>query len=128
MIVPDTSIWIEFLKQNPSITAHFIELLMGKKIAIIEPIFGELLYGARKSSDKKLILNYWNLLPRLPFMEGSVILSATFANNQNYHNRGIGLMDACIIKPLLDKGYKFWTLDKRIIKNIENEYLYMNRP
>jgi len=33
-------------------------------------------------------------------------------------------MDACILNPVLDKGYKFWTLDKRIINNLENMHLY----
>jgi hypothetical protein len=53
-----------------------------------------------------------------------MISSALFANEQNYHNRGIGLMDACILKPVMDKGYKFWTLDKRILNNLENIHLY----
>jgi len=124
MIVPDTSIWIEFFKQNPSITPHFTSLLEQKQIVTFEPIFAELLFGVRKPADKKLILDYWKLLPQLSFHEGAMIASANFANELNYHNRGIGLMDACILKPVLDKGYKFWTLDKRIIQNLENMHLY----
>lgn len=124
MIVPDTSIWIEFLKQNPTIVPHFSALLKQKQIATIEPIFAELLFGVRKPADKKLMLNYWKLLPQLTFTKGSMILSASYANEQNYHNRGIGLMDACIIKPLVESGYRFWTLDKRILENLENMHLY----
>jgi len=119
MVVPDTSIWIEFLKQNLKITTRFVPLLEARDIAVIEPVFSELLYGIRKAKDKELVLSYWNILPKLEFESGSMLLAAQFANKNNYHNLGIGLMDALILRPIITKGYKIWTLDKRILKILD---------
>ncbi len=121
MIVPDTSIWIEFLKQNAEIKEKFIYLLEGRKIAVIEPIFAELLYGVRSDRDKDLILSYWQILPKIEFKEGSMLEAGQFSNKNNYHNLGIGLMDASILKPVIDNGYQIWTLDKRMSKGVPYE-------
>lgn len=120
MIVPDTSIWIEFLKQNMEVTARFLPLLETRQIATIEPIFAELLYGIRRPRDKELVLSYWQILPRMDFQSGSMLKAAQFANDNNYHNSGVGLMDAAILRPVLDKGFKIWTLDKRILSVLDS--------
>lgn len=115
MIVPDTSVWIEFLKQEREVTSRFLQLMKTRQIAVIEPVFAELLYGIRRPEDKELVLSYWQTLPRLEFPGGSMLDAARFANENNYHNSGVGLMDAAILKPVLDQSYKVWTLDKRIL-------------
>lgn len=115
MIVPDTSIWIEFLRQNEPLTSRFLTLLKAGEIAVIEPIFAELLYGIRKPKDKELVLSYWQILPKLDFESGSMLKASQFANNHNFHNLGIGLMDAAIMEPVIKGGYQLWTLDKRVL-------------
>lgn len=115
MIVPDTSIWIEFLKQNDPVTSRFLDLLKTGKIAVIEPIFAELLYGIRKSKDKELVLSYWQILPKLDFESGAMLSASQFANKNNFHNLGIGLMDAAIMEPVIRGGHQLWTLDKRVL-------------
>lgn len=115
MIVPDTSIWIEFLKQNEPVTARFLTLLKAGKIAVIEPIFAELLYGIRKPKDKELVLSFWQILPKLEFENGSMLKASQFANSHNFHNLGVGLMDAAIMQPVIINGYQLWTLDKKVI-------------
>lgn len=115
MIVPDTNIWIAFLKQNESVKTGFLSLLKDRKIAVIEPIFAELLYGIRKPKDKELVLSYWQILPKLDFDSGSMLKASQFANDQNFHNLGIGLMDAAIIQPVISHGYQLWTLDKKVL-------------
>ncbi|WP_114748125.1 PIN domain-containing protein [Pleomorphovibrio marinus] len=115
MIVPDTSIWIEFLKQNDPVTSRFLPLLKAGKIAVIEPIFAELLYGVRKPNDKELVLSYWQILPKLDFENGSMLRASEFANNQNFHSLGVGLMDAAIMQPVINSGYQLWTLDKKVL-------------
>jgi predicted nucleic acid-binding protein len=126
MILIDTSIWIEFFKQNP-VYATEIETLLKKKMALaIEPIFSELIYGARNDKENKRILSYWNLLPKIPFTTGSLLSAADYANLHNYHNLGIGLIDAIIIKAAVDNNCKIWTLDARIRKRVGEEYLFKN--
>ncbi|WP_154858662.1 PIN domain-containing protein [Cyclobacterium xiamenense] len=119
MIVPDTSIWIEFLKQNDPVTARFLTLLKAGKIAVIEPIFAELLYGVRKPKDKELVLSYWQILPKLDFERGSMLRASHFANDNNFHNLGMGLMDASIMQPVINNGYQLWTLDKKVLSILD---------
>jgi len=121
MVVPDTSIWIEFLKQNADITHRFLSLLETRQVAVIEPVFSELVYGVRKSRDKELVLAYWQLLPKLRFDSGSMLEAARFANDHKYFARGVGLMDAVILLPVLNQGYQLWTLDKRILRILDTQ-------
>ncbi len=115
MTVPDTSVWIEFLKQNEPVTTRFLNLLKAGKIAVIEPIFAEILYAIRKPKDKELVLSYLQILPKLDFEAGSMLRASQFANDQNFHNLGVGLMDAAIMQPVISRGYQLWTLDKKVL-------------
>ena len=98
MILADTSVWIEFLKSNPVFVNEMESLLENKNVITIETIFAELLYGARSTNERNLILSYWKVLPKIKFTEGSLIEAADFANKRNYHNVGIGLIDSILSK------------------------------
>ena len=124
MIIVDTSIWVEFLKQNPDFTNEMESLLENKKVITIEPIFSELIYGSRSDKERNIILSYWKVLPRIRFIEGSFIESAHFANKNNYHNIGIGLMYAILAKATIENKYLIWTLDKKILNNLNRQFLY----
>src|SRR5512145_2598937 len=102
MVLVDTSIWIEFLKANPDYVNDVELLLESKQVITIEPVFAELLYGARNNKERDIILSYWKVLQRIKFIEGSFIESAGFANKQNYHNVGIGLLDSILSKATID--------------------------
>jgi predicted nucleic acid-binding protein len=124
MILADTSVWIEFFKQNKDFTNEMIELLESKSIISIEPVFAELLYGSRNNSERTIILAYWKVLPKIKFSEGSFIESADFANKNNYLNMGMGIIDATLIKAANENKYLIWTLDKKIINNMDKHFLY----
>ncbi len=124
MIIIDTSIWIEFLKQNPDYIVEMESLLEDRKVIAIEPIFSELLYGSRSEKEKKSILAYWKILPKVKFSEGSFIDAADFANRNNFHNKGIGLIDAIIYKASFEYNYQVWTLDSKINNNLSDQLLY----
>ncbi len=64
MIVLDTSIWIEFFKQNPSYHLVVKDLLERQKVLAIDCIFGELLQGARDKRERDLLIEYWINLPK----------------------------------------------------------------
>jgi predicted nucleic acid-binding protein len=124
MILIDTSIWIEFLKQNP-IYAPDVEALLQKKMVVtIEPIFSELIYGAKNNKEKKRILTFWNLLPKIAFTANSFLSTADYANQHNFHNLGIGLIDGIIIKAAVENNCQIWTLDTRIRKGVNSTDLY----
>ncbi len=42
----DTSVWVEFFRQNSAYVDEIKELLEKQKVITIEPVFSELLYGA----------------------------------------------------------------------------------
>lgn len=124
MILADTSIWIEFLKQNNDFTSDVELLLENKQVITIEPIFSELIYGSRNEKEKHVISSYWKVLPKIKFTEGSFIKAASFANKNNYQNTGIGLIDAILINASIENKCLLWTLDKKIISNIDKQFLY----
>ena len=64
MIVIDTSVWIEFLRQNPLYASKVDVLLENREVLAVEFIFGELLQGAKNKREKKIITDYWNTLPK----------------------------------------------------------------
>ena len=124
MIIVDTSIWVGFLKQNPDFVNEMESLLEKKEVITIEPIFSELIFGVRSDKEKKVILSYWKVIPRIRFIEGSFIESADFANKNNYHNIGVGLIDAILIKATIENKHLVWTLDKKILNNLNRLFLY----
>jgi predicted nucleic acid-binding protein len=99
-------------------------LLESKKVITIEPIFAELLYGSRSDKEKNVIISYWKVLPRIKFIEGSFIEAANFANKSNYHNLGIGLIDTILSKSVIDNKYLIWTLDKKILNNLDKKFIF----
>jgi predicted nucleic acid-binding protein len=107
MILIDTSIWIEFFKQNPNYVNEIVLLLESRMVVTIEPIFSELIYGCKNAKEKNKIEMYWKTLPKITFQEGSIMAAAIFANENNFHNYGIGLIDANLIKATIDNNLKF---------------------
>jgi predicted nucleic acid-binding protein len=124
MILVDTTVWIEFFKSSPDFIAKMESLLESKKVITIEPIFAELLYGSRSDKEKNIIISYWKVLPRIKFNEGTFIEAANFANKSNYHNLGIGLIDTILSKTVIDNKYLIWTLDKKILNNLDKKFIF----
>ena len=53
MILPDTSVWIEFLRQRQPLTAEFERLLSEHRLVAASPVFGELLQGTRDDTERE---------------------------------------------------------------------------
>jgi predicted nucleic acid-binding protein len=124
MILVDTSIWIEFLRQNQDFTGEMFQLLKNRQVLAIEPVFSELIYGARNEKEKNIIYSYWKLLPKALFTAGSMLSAAEYINNNNMHTSGIGLIDAVIMLSVMQNDHRLWTRNKRILKGIGRDYLY----
>ena len=124
MILIDTSVWIEFFRQNAKYIPEIESLLNARQVITIEPIFSELLYGVRQKRDERIVLSYWKVLPRIKFGASSMLQAAEFANKLSYYQLGIGLMDAIIVNSAMDGQHRVWTLDKKITSNIDKKYLY----
>jgi predicted nucleic acid-binding protein len=64
MIILDTSVWIEHLKNNQNFFPKISKLLESGEILAVECIFGELLQGVKDKFEKDIILNFWAHLPK----------------------------------------------------------------
>ena len=124
MILVDTSVWIEFFKQNMAYVKDMEPLLKGRSVVTVEPVFSELLFGVRRRKDRELIMSFWNILPRIAFGAGSMLDASGFANENGYFHAGIGLMDAIIIKSAIDGNHSIWTLDKKLNSKIDTKFIY----
>ena len=124
MILLDTSVWIEFLRQRETYAREVSMLLRSRLVVAFEPVFAELLLGVRNNREKQIILDYWNALPKLASQEGYLLASAHFANEQKYHSKGIGMMDAAIIRATMDGNLQLWTLDKSVLSVLESRFIY----
>jgi predicted nucleic acid-binding protein len=59
MIILDTSVWIEHLKNNQNFFPKISKLLESGEILAVECVFGELLQGVKEKSEKDMVLNFW---------------------------------------------------------------------
>jgi predicted nucleic acid-binding protein len=124
MILVDTGIWIEFLRGNTQYQEHMAALLEEKEICTIDPIFAELLYGAKTNNEKNTIISYWQLIPKVFQDEHYFIDAAIHAFKNNYRNLGVGLIDSIIIHAALVSDSLVWTLDKKILSTIDKKIIY----
>ncbi len=122
-LIFDTSIWIEYFKGKENYfdaCHHFIER---GEVFTIEIIFAELLQGAMNKREVDMIKSYFNLIPKINIPQ-LYIQASDFSRSEKLHSKGIGLIDAAIIKATIESKTKLWTLDKKIISYLSSDYLF----
>jgi predicted nucleic acid-binding protein len=124
MIIVDTSIWVEFFRLNPDYVQKLTSLLENRQVATLEPVFAELVYGSKSVKEKNVLMAYWNVLPKYRLSDGYLLDAAEFANLHNHQNLGIGLIDTILIKVTIENEAKLWTLDKKLIKCMNERFLF----
>ena len=121
MIILDTSIWIEFLKQNLDYFEKIKDLLESQKVLAVECIFAELLQGARDESERTIIESYWENLPK-SVHENIWIQAGKYSSEYKLVSKGVGIIDTVILLSARFSGAKLYTLDKKLIALLdENE-------
>lgn len=123
MIIIDTSIWIDFLKGNFQYTQIIIELIQKRDVLLLECITSELLQGAKSKREIQIILNYWDHLPNIS-SDGLWIEAGILSHKEKLLSKGIGLIDSFIISACKSTRSKLWTLDKKIINNLDKNFLF----
>jgi predicted nucleic acid-binding protein len=124
MIILDTSIWIEYLRNNQIYFPKISKLLENREILAVECIFGELLQGVKKSSEKEIIIDYWKYLPKVNY-ENIIIHAGEYSCENNLLDHGVGLIDVIILIHGLKSNSKIWTLDKKFLKIIPEGFRYL---
>jgi len=69
MIILDTSVWIEHLKNNQNYFPKICKLLESGEILAVECVFGELLQGVKNKKEEEIILKYWEHLPKKKYRD-----------------------------------------------------------
>jgi predicted nucleic acid-binding protein len=123
MVLADTSIWIEFLRGNQPFFDQVSEVLEKNEILALSLIFGELLQGAENNNERKVIIDFWNNLPKLP--ETDLFIRAGLESNRHkWIHKGIGLIDSAILVAARDTSSFIWTLDKKLLSILRKEEIY----
>ena len=123
MIILDTSVWIEHLKNNQIYFPKISKLLDNREILAVECVFGELLQGVKKRSEKEIIISFWNHLPKKNYENIIIHAGEYFAQNKLLEH-GVGLVDALILMHGIKSNSKIWTLDTKFLRILPEELKY----
>jgi predicted nucleic acid-binding protein len=127
MVLPDTSVWVEFSRRGRrGAAAPMRALLDGGEVATCGPVAAELLAGA----DGEVAERLWDTLSALPWVQ----LSATgwrevgqLASSLRRSGRTLPLTDLTIAVAAARGGHALWSLDadfERIAPSLDTLELY----
>ena len=123
MIILDTSVWIEHLKNNQVYFPEISKLLESGEILAVECVFGELLQGVKNKNEKETILKFWTHLPKI-YYENIIIEAGLYSAENNLLDYGVGLIDAIILMHGIKSNSRIWTLDGKFLRVIPEELRY----
>jgi len=107
MILVDTSVWIDFLRNDNHLLKEFLE---NGEVLIHPFIIGELSCGHLQKREKFL-----NLIVNLPVAVESTNLEVlNFINSKKLFGKGVGYIDLHILLSAILSKSPLWTLDKRL--------------
>jgi predicted nucleic acid-binding protein len=108
MILADTSVWIDHLRQSDDQLVHLLQ----SNLVVIHPIIiGEIALGSLK--DRSPVLSSLADLPEVVVAEHGAVLA--LIEQKALMGTGIGFADAHLLASvLLTAGAKIWTRDKRL--------------
>jgi predicted nucleic acid-binding protein len=127
MIILDTSVWIEYLKNNQSFFPKIRKLLESREILAIECVFGELLQGVKTEAEREIIIDFWTYLPKEYYVD-IIIQAGEYSAKNKLLDHGVGLLDSIILMHGIISNSKIWTLDNKFLKVIPEELRYMDTP
>jgi predicted nucleic acid-binding protein len=124
MIILDTTVWIEYLKNNQEYYSIISTLLEKREILAVECVFGELLQGVKNKYEEEIILSYWKHLPNKKY-QNIIIEAGNYSNKNKLLDKGVGLIDVIILLHGIKSNSKIWTLDKKFQKIIPENLEYI---
>ena len=116
MTVIDTSVWIDFFRNNDSVLSiQLIELLENRLAVGISSVFGELLQGAKNEGEERIILAFWKTISKVN--EKDLFIEAgRLSNRYKLFSKGVGLIDCHILAAAKNNNLSLWTLDKKLFE------------
>jgi predicted nucleic acid-binding protein len=123
MIILDTSVWIEHLRNNQEFFPKVSSLLESWEILAVDCVFGELLQGVKNNSEKEIIFSFWEHLPKEHY-EDIIVEAGIYSSKNKLLDSGVGLIDAIILLHGIKTNSKIWTLDAKFLKVIPEKLKY----
>lgn len=123
MIILDTSVWIEFLKNSPEYYSKVKYLLENQQVLAVECIFGELLQGAKNKREVEIISLYWESLPKVK-TENGWIQAGIYSSVNKLTSKGVGIIDSYIITAARNNNARIWSLDKKLNSLLKKEEIF----
>jgi predicted nucleic acid-binding protein len=121
LILADTSVWIEYLREKSPYGQILRHQLEQGNIVTTAAVFGELLQGAANQKDADRILSYFNALPHIE-SDGALWIEAGLTSfSKKARSRGVGLVDIAIICAARRRGAKIWSRDKGLLSLLKHE-------
>lgn len=107
MILVDTSVWIDHLRQG---NRQLVELLEADEVLSHSWVIGELALGS--IHDRKAFLSLLGYLPKLAQASDAAILD--FIESRKLAARGIGWVDAGLLAACAARPCRIFTLDRKL--------------
>jgi predicted nucleic acid-binding protein len=110
MVLVDTSVWIRYLMGREPFHSQMRELLLARKVAGHELVYGELLIGD-KGGRAKLLADYLVMRQIEPVPHAEAV---QLTRLRRLHGRGAGWIDVHLLASALAARIPFWTADPRL--------------
>lgn len=115
MVLVDTSVWIDFLRQGDD---GLSSLLQQNTVLMHPMILGELACGYL--ANRQQLLHHWQMLPFALEAKHAEVLA--FIERFNLDGKGIGFIDLhLLVSCQLTQNARLWTRDKRLSK-VANDF------
>ncbi len=112
MILPDTSVWIEYFRRRESPTqVELRHLLERDQVIVAGVVLTELLRGARSEGEFEFLTRTLGLLPQAEVSEDTWVRCGEVSYSLMRQGTTIGLVDALIAAMALDGGHDVYALD-----------------
>lgn len=108
MILVDTSVWVDHLRQGEPL---LVQSLMQTQVATHPFVVGELACGNLK--NRQTVIELLQALPPVKAALDQEVMH--FIESKGLMGKGIGYIDAHLCASALISGYKIWTRDKRLL-------------
>lgn len=124
MILVDTSVWIEFLRNREPWFSHVLRLLERHETLGFEPVFGELFQGCKSQRETDVVELLWVSIPHANGAD-VWIRAGRRSMAEKLIQRGVGIIDSAIWIAAEDADAQIATLDKNLQAVLPTKRLYI---
>ena len=122
-VLIDTSVWIEYFRGNRNYIDPGLELIDLGMAYSLEVVFAELAQGAKGKRELEVILAFFSNMKLLD-SPGLIFKAGIYSQQNRLIEKEIGLIDAILMVCTIENDLKLWTLDKKIISNLDSGKLF----